>query len=472
MNGMIEQIKINGYQWKSFIEEKINEDIGSKRREWIDIGKRYYNNDNDVLYTTDETPQILENIRAKKVPHPYLQLVIDQKIGYFMDNGVEIMGNDSDIKIWNDNIDIKTFQRDLTDVLTETSISGDSWWFIYIDSNDLSFKWVEIPSEQIIPIYNNTFSKQLDAVIRYYNIYQNDNKITKVEFWDKDKVEFWEMTAEKELTLISEQRHILVMQDDLMLDQTSWGFPPFIHFKNNKNSTPDIKFIKELIDKIDDAESIENTEINSIKQKILKLKNYSGNTKNELIDLIDEINNIGAITVDGTGDAEWLTNSVDTNSYENSIKSTEKRLYTLSQSANFSTETIGNNTSGVALEFLFTPLDIKVKKFEKEVQESLDWFLYFFNKYLELMTSQKQIKIEFNFTYKRFTNKLEEAQIKQSEVLTANSLKGLVSEETRIEQYPFIQDVDLELQKLEEDTQKGLNGLFIDELQPQSEENQ
>ena len=117
----------------------------------------------------------------------YNCILVKQLVNYLMGNGIQFK-SDEDIEPLIDTLG-RDFQRLARQNAEQAGITGLAWLMPYVNKG--KFKLKKIPFEQVIPIWNEYDSTQLDAVIRYYTVTKNDGKkdsdVIRVEYWtDRD----------------------------------------------------------------------------------------------------------------------------------------------------------------------------------------------------------------------------------------------------------------------------------------------
>ena len=163
------------------------------------------------------------------------------------------------------------------------------------------------------------------------------------------------------------------------------------------------------------------------------------------------------ILMDEGAKAEWITKNVNDTQMENLKTRLEKDIHKFSKCPNLSDENFVGNSSGVAMAYKNMGTEnitsVKERKFKKGLQRRI-----------ELIAAINALKsssfdwraIEIVFTRNLPVNVAEIVDI-------ANKLKGIVSNETIISQLPFVEDVQLELEKLAEEKEANP---FYSEMNP------
>jgi hypothetical protein len=123
------------------------------------------------------------------------------------------------------------------------------------------------------------------------------------------------------------------------------------------------------------------------------------------------------------------------------LKNLEDKIFTFGQGVNLNQSGDGNITN-VVIRSRFANLDLKANGFELEVEDFIDKLIYFVNKYREF-NNMPPIEVDgVVFNRSMIINEIEllEANTKQ---------KGMISEDTRLANHPWIEDVETELELIQ-----------------------
>ena len=202
----------------SRITSIIQRDIASPQKQHMGEGVRYYNCVHDIgdhrnFYWLDGVKIEDETKSNVKVPHPFHKILVDQKAAYLVGNPVVVSVSEPYIedpgnptpKEEAEQADADAFQESLLDQISEdfddllgdwvigASNKGIEWVHFYV-SPDGDLEYCIIPAEQIIPVYDTQYEKELMYVIRFYTYDLIDEKGVsqtryKVEWWSKTDVE-------------------------------------------------------------------------------------------------------------------------------------------------------------------------------------------------------------------------------------------------------------------------------------------
>lgn len=372
---------------------------------------------------------------------------VDEKIGYFLGTPPTITSSNEKLQ----ELAVETLNEDFDDLINdigiEASNKGVAWLHIYID-NEGEFRYMLIPAEQIIPLWADMAHTKLDALIRYYYVDTyiglELKKIKKVEYWTKDNVMYY-IEGEEGLIADIEANETAESVGHYNIDgsEQGWGNIPFIPFKNNSYELPDLYFVKDIVDQYDLITSDNANLLQEVQNVIYVLKNYGGT---DLASFLKDLNYYRAIKVDDDGGVETLKGEINIDASERTLDRLKNDFYQFGQSVDMDTNKFGQNPSGVALEFLYSKLKLKVDNMERKFKKSFKLLFYFICEYYRLSNQGVYNPDDLKVTFTRSTISNTKEIIE-----TVNASVQLISKKTAMEHHPWIDDVDLELENIEKE---------------------
>lgn len=370
----------------------------------------------------------------------FLTLLTDQKVGYSINEKLSLENGDiKDIEQYIDGfIDV------LQDVATEASIKTRGVVQFYIDEIG-NLRCKQIPSEQVIPIYNTNDKSELLYVIRFYSVSENvlSGKTKRiVEVYDDKTVQIFEEKTEGYLFVNSYNAlENKVLYGDKVVENKalSWGRPPFAFFYNGQENRTDLDYVKSYIDVYDIISSDFANDICDFQDVFLIIKNYIGDSEN-IGEVIDEVRNAKgvAITGDDTG-VDVKTIEIPVTARQTMLNILEKNIYKFGMGVN--ADDIEGNITNVRIKALYSNLDLKANKFETNIQRFWKECIYFINRYMEI---GNKAKVEFGsliFNRAMILNEVELLQTNATQI-------GVVSEKTRLANHTWVRNVDEEMADL------------------------
>lgn len=407
-------------------------------------GERYYYKENDIndrvlyMYDNDGEKVVDDEATNNKLSSGFHKLLVDQKVAYLVGEPITVSSkSDKDIEPVIDLLG-DDFDDVIPDLATSASNKGKEWLHPYIDEQGF-FDYVIIPAEEVIPIYDNTKRKNLMAVIRLYKL---DDGTTKVELWDELTVTFYEMING---TVVLDASYEEPIQPHFYVGEegVGWKKVPFIKFANNSKEASDLLFYKDLIDNYDSQTSNTSNTLEEVQQFLYVIKGYADT---DIKQAVTNFRRKKGVAVDAEGGVDILQGDVPITSMDTFLNRLTKDIYAFGMGVNVDTDKFGNNPTGVALKNLYSLLDMKASVLERKFEKSLRELVWFICEYLGPITSQMNFDykdIQFTFNKSMLVNELELVNMAQAS-------KGVISDETIINNHPWVTDPQQELDRLAE----------------------
>lgn len=466
------QNDINILTREDLIKIEIGEFNLSKQRQLMIKGEKYYKVENDILDRKmmryeDEQPVLDETKANNRLAHGFMHNLVDDKVNYLLTKPYVMACEDEQYLERVQETLGKRFQKRLAQLGTEASNKGIAWLHVYIDDKG-QFRTMKMLSEQIIPLWVDNDHEELQALIRYYQVevYEGKEKkyVTKIEYHTPEGVEYYEMNTDGEVILDAEKYldqpdngSRLIPHMTVNDAPSSWERVPFIPFKNNDFELPDLQFVKTLIDNYDLTRSDIANLLEEIKNVIYALRGYGGES---LSDFMRDLAYYKAVSLDEDGGLDTVGSNIDIEAAEKHWEALKKDIFDFGQGVDENRDKLGNAPSGIALRFMYSGLDLKCNALEDNFKWSFEQLLYFVNKYLETTRkgtpSDKEISIVFN----------RDIAINESQAIEdCQNSKGVISDKTIIANHPWVEDVEVELEQIEEESKA-----FEDDFIRQTEE--
>jgi len=440
----------------SSLERIIGDLIKEHKTDKMVEGVKYYHNENEILDRKityfDENGNEKVDLEAinHQVPHNWHKLLVDQKVSYLLGKPLTVSAEPEEFqKLINEHLD-EEFDDKIKEVGKNSSNKGVEYLHPYINEAG-EFKFVILPAEQVIPIYDTDYQETLVGFIRYYPVYVNEEKRLRAEFWTKEDVTYYVQDPSGLFQLESMEG-----QDNpsahYYIDGTGYGWDavPLIEFRNNEERYPDLKYYKKLIDVYDMVVSDMTNDLAGVQKLIYVLRGYGGQDLNEFM---ANLRYYRAIKTDGQGGVDLLQADIPVEAIEKYLEKAEENIFLFGQGANIKTDRFGQSPSGVALKFIFHLLDQKADTMARKFSFAIKGFIWFLKEYLSI-TGQYTApegalnSVHVTFNKSMLVNELEKVQI-------ALQSEGLASRETRVANHPWVENEHEELKKLDEEEADG-----------------
>lgn len=473
---------------KELITQFNMSDIKSKMLE----GERYFRNQNDILkkdlktYTvfdqkTGNKKKIVnENKSDEHLPHGFYPKQVNQKKTYVCGKPITITYNmpvDGDKDETTKNAEKKitnmvwnvlgaNFEKLIKNRVKEASNKGRSW--IHPDYMEGKFVLKRIPSEECIPIYDNETQTFLIGFIHFYTIQdisgdEPEDRVY-VEYWDKREVRYYLETKVGDTTIFLEDatrpkpechwyREIYdgALNNLKKIEKHSWGRVPFIEIENNEEKTTDLEPIKPLIDAYDLIDSGFVNTIEDLKEIIWLINGYGAE---DLLALIENLKVNGiARTNDTAGKIDAKLLPIPYEARQALLKGLKELIYEFGRAVDTSNkDLIGQAPSGVSLEFLYTDLDMKADDSISGLTSAIYEILWYVLQDLKMQGKIPQEINEFDFKIEFNKSRI----FNETEKVNTLSNDTVISTRTKLEKHPYVDDVDIEMQRLKEEKEENM----------------
>ena len=457
------------------LERAIKDLINEHDIKHMDEGEDYYHNENHAVmskqrYYYDENKEKRTDKTKinRKIPHSWQKILVDQKTSYLVGEPPNIQAESEqfDEKL-NELLD-EDFADDLQELSKGASNKGVEWLHVYIDNEEEGInklKYTIIPAQEVIPIWDSQHQKELEAVIRYYYVWHGTKQRKKVEYHDKEGVIYYmeaengELIPDGEENSYDEEGNVVKTPHFYRNGQEeSWGKVPFIPFKNNEEMKGDLTYYKALIDEYDLTQSNHADNLAEVQDIIWVLKNYQGTS---LAEFQENLRFHKAMKTDGEGGAEVKQTEVPSDAKEKHLQRISEDIFLFGMGIDFKTDKFGQSPSGVALKFMYSLLDLKADIMARKFKRSIKDFIWFLTEYLRLAGEgdYRNDKVTITFNKSKIMNEAEQVQM-------ANQSKGVISDDTILANHPWVEDVEAEKEKIEQQQEDIVN---LDDLEAQQE---
>ena len=363
-----------------------------------------------------------------KLAVPFASMISDTITGYF--KGLPTTYNTDneallDLLQEND-VDEKDYLLAL-----DCSIFGIAFEMLYIDDEP---KFERLDPRTCIACYSNSAGNELIGVIRIHKEtdWNNGNQISYTDVYTKDAVYSYSGDGNyMNLNFIKKENNI-------------WNEVPFVVYLNNSAVYGDFERVISLIDAYDLmlSNNIDSFEA-QLHDNYLVLCGVSFNDENEADDFFNSVFEDGIIMLkkgaeeSGRESAEFISTKTDTATVSFTLDKLEDLIYSMSQCVRLNDEKVGTASSGVAIQFKFTPVEnlcnAKEGLFKKGLYRRCEMLL----RYINATTNDKK-DLDIIMTRELPVNQAENAQVLQI-------YKNLgVSEETILANIPIVDDINQE----------------------------
>lgn len=410
-----------------------------KREEYL-VGKRYYANETEIK----EKGVMIKNLQDdpfrnadNRINHNFHEILVDEKAAYMFTYPVqfEVKKNEKLTKIIQHYLG-NEFERKAKNLCVEASNCGRAWLHYWITtSSNQPFRYAVVPTEEVLPIYENGLERELKAIIRTYICMEEvigeleEEPFTYIEYWTNQEMIRYKFRG-------SSYQGSPILTEPTILHKL--GKVPFIEFANNGKKHSDLSKYKGLIDLYNRVMSGFANDLEDIQQLIYIIENYGGT---DLQEFLQDLKRYKAIKVDSDDDyagrVQTMQIDIPVEAKRTILEIIKKQIYESGQGLQQDVENVGN-ASGVALKFFYRKLELKAGLLETEFRTG---FSRLVNAILDYLGMEEEYSIMQTFTRNMISNDLENAQIAQMSV-------GIISNRTLVKNHPWGEDLEAELEQM------------------------
>lgn len=313
----------------------------------------------------------------------------------------------------------------IADINMETTkisaISGYAGRLVYLDKQAKE-RIKYIPAHQVILLSEDGGIIETEYAMRYYGSPESYT----VDFYDSKMRYKYQVHGDK-FTLLESAIH---------------GFKvcPLFGYPNNDELMGDADKVLADIDAYDRVMSDVNSEIEAFRLAYLLITGVSADQQ-----MLDEMVKNGALNIPGEGKAAFLEKNLNDTIIENHLKRLHDTIYRASGTPDLSDAAFGGTQSGEAMKFKLIGLETKCSRFEQKFKAA-DTRMF---EVLATKWETENIVFQPFKVFSEFKRNFPKNLLNEADVLM--KLKGSVSEETRLAQASFVDDVKYELARMDAD---------------------
>jgi len=375
--------------------------------------------------------------------------IVTNTTGYFMGNPITYNYDDetlaermSEILEYNDDAFVNT------QLSEHLSIFGIAAEMLYLDTEkdtgDIKIRYAPINPMQLVVETTGDINDDITLAIRWYDVFDDDDVRTRhIEVYDSETVSYYRLDAYGSVhEEIPDGRQAAVQRH-------YFGEVPINVYYNNDNRMGDFEDVISLIDAYNTMQSESVNDFQSFADCLMLVKNMRMSE-----DAIETMREKHVIEAFEDGDVSYLVKQVNDTYVENIKERIKQDIYLSSNTVNMSDESFAGATSGAAIRR-------RMMNFESRVSQTERYFKKGLQRRFELICNMLGVQGS-SFDYLCVTPVFERnipADIQEIATEVAQ-LQGMVSKRTLLAQIPFVEDVEEELERLEEEETQYSAGNF------------
>ena len=354
----------------------------------------------------------------------FAKYIVDTFNGYFIGNPVSMFHEDKAVNDYLAYIDGYNDQSDNNAELSKIcSIYGHGFELVFNDENSEIGITYMTPIDGFV-IYDNTIqNKPLFAC--HYGLNDDDEEVG--YFYTKEAV-YQFATVSGAYTIVEETPNV-------------FGDIPMIEYLENEERQSIFENVKTLINAFNKALSEKANDVEYYADAYLKVLGAEIDEKT-----LQTLRDTRIINVSGddTLTVEFMTKPSADGTQENLLERLQKLIFEISMVANISDENFGDS-SGISLRYKLQSMDNLAKSKERKFQSGMARRYRLISNYPTSKIGENEwVNIQYKFTRNVPANLAEEADI-------AQTLSGIVSEETQVSVLSIVQYAKEEVQRKNEE---------------------
>lgn len=402
---------------------KLIQELISEHKEYIEAYKElkdFYTGNHAILKQKAKEKYKPDN----RLVVNFAKYIVDTFNGYFIGNPVSMFHEDKTVNDYLAYIDGYNDQSDNNAELSKIcSIYGHGFELLFNDENSEIGITYMTPIDGFV-VYDNTIqNKPLFAC--HYGLNDDDEEVG--YFYTKEAV-YQFATVSGSYTIVEETPNV-------------FGDIPMIEYLENEERQSIFENVKTLINSFNKALSEKANDVEYYADAYLKVLGAEIDEKT-----LQTLRDTRIINVSGddTLTVEFMTKPSADGTQENLLERLQKLIFEISMVANISDENFGNS-SGISLRYKLQSMDNLAKSKERKFQSGMSRRYRLISNYPTSKIGENEwVNIQYKFTRNVPANLAEEADI-------AQTLSGIVSEETQVSVLSIVQNAKEEVQRKNEE---------------------
>ncbi len=423
-------------------------------------GYLYYNCEHDILHRMrtaigeDGEKVTVDNLPNNRIIDNQYGKMVSQKANYLLGKPFVASSENKKYESLLRKVFDARFRRTLKAAGKAMLCGGIAWLYpFYDEKGDFSFKL--FPAYEILPFWKDSGHTVLDCAVRLYQteVYDGLSKriAEKVEIFSKNGVQRFDFEngrLERDKDAPDFLPYVTAVGGEQNASAINYGAVPLVALKYTEQELPLLKRVKTLQDGINVilSDFVNNLQEDA-RNTILILKNFDGENLGEFR---KNLAAYGAIKVrsDGNsgGGVDTISVEVNAENYQVVLKMLKRALVENAMGYDSGETRSSVNLNQMYYRSMYSDIDLDANDMETELQASFADIIRFVNVHflntLGMDFSGEEVDIVFN----------RDMLVNESEIIeSCVASKGILSEETIVEQHPWVNNVQKELDRLKKD---------------------
>lgn len=447
------------------IKRFIDNDSSSEKKQFAEVGQRYYEANHDILksrlfYYNADGNLVEDTTRSNiKISHPFFTELSDQLSAYMLsckENPIRAKEAVEGLQDYLDEYFDDDFYTEISELITGAYNKGFEYIYAYKNAEGrLAFQCAD--SLGVIEVRAKDTDDQCEYFIYWYidRIDKGKKEIRRIQVWSDKETWYYVQSGNGRVKLddsvpINPRPHVVFTDKKKNIKKGySFGFIPFWRLDNNKKQISGLKPIKALIDDYDLMECGISNNLADFDTPLHVVTGFQGDNLDELQTNLKTKKILG---VDEGGGVEVKTVDIPYQARKAKADEDEKNIYRFGMGFNSSQVGDGNVTN-IVIRSRYTLLDLKANKLERRLKKLLKQLVKVvldeINK--EHKTDYKVSDVYFDFVREIMTNESEnysdektKAETRQVQINTILNVAAVLDDETIVKAICEVLDIDYE----------------------------
>ena len=395
--------------------------------------RKYYEGQHAILKRTFKDASKPNN----KIVNNFCRMITDVTQGYFMGEPITYTSDDEKFLMHLEDLyNVNTEENQNSLLAKDASIFGVGYELLYMNE-DADICMTTLPPEEVLMIYNTKVDRKPIGAIRHY--------IVKDYLDPTNDVEYVEVYTETHIMKYFAYSGGTLIPDGI--EEHYFGVCPVIPYCNNDEELGDFEGIIAIQDAYNAAVSDQANDFEYTADSYLVITGAQDTEDAEFLNMKQN----RLILLPEEGEAKWLIKKTDNQTLESYKKRLTKDIHRFSNVPDINSDEFMSDISGVALKYRWQAMEQACANKERLFKESL----YQRQKAICNILSIKGLHFDFGDVKPHFKRNLP---VNMNEVIQlVASLRGTLSQETLLAQLPFLDSVQDELDRIEEEQDDPYN---------------
>lgn len=441
-----------------FLEREIERWRNSSGRMKQIKGHLYYLGEQDILYRrrtmigAEGQLQTLDNLPNNRVVDNQYAKMVNQKANYLLGQPF-VLESDSEAYLAQlKTVFDKGFMRQLKRAGKDALNGGLCWFYPYCEGEGLSFRL--FPAYEVLPFWADSEHTRLELAVRLYQRtgYEGRRPVVmdKVEIYAPDGVHCFELKDGRlrpDPDAPAHSNHLEIGGEGY-----NWQRVPLVALKYSEQEQPLLSRVKSLQDGINLLLSdFENNMQEDARNTILIIKNYEGADLAEFRHNLAAYGAVKVRTVDGVeGGVETLEVKVSAENYKAILEIFKKALIENAMGFDAKDDRLSGTPNQMNIQSMYSDIDLDANDMETELQAFFEELRWFVDCWLAACGrgdfAGEELRVIFNRDML-----MDESSI----IANCQASVGILSNETVIGQHPWVDDPQLELERLAQEREQA-----------------